>query len=96
MARKTGNSKLSKAPQVFSFTAPTASSVQVVGDFTSWQQRPINLRQNTDGIWRATVELPAGAHRYRFLVDGEWRDDPECLAHTPNPYGSQDAVRQVI
>jgi len=96
MARKTGNNKTGKVPQVFSFTAPTASSVQVVGDFTHWQQRPINLRRDTDGVWRATVELPPGAHHYRFLVDGEWRDDPECHTRTPNPYGGQDAVRQVI
>jgi hypothetical protein len=28
-------------------------------------------------------------------VDGQWRDDPECALHVPNPYGSQDSVRQV-
>lgn len=96
MARKTGSGKPTKVAQVFSFTAPTASSVQLVGDFTHWQQRPINLRRDTDGVWRTTVELASGAHHYRFLVDGQWRDDPECLARTPNPYGSQDAVRQVV
>jgi hypothetical protein len=29
------------------------------------------------------------------MVDGQWRDDPECALHVPNPYGGQDAVRQV-
>lgn len=96
MARKTGNNKPGKVPQVFAFAAPMAASVQLVGDFTHWQQRPISLRKDAEGVWRATVELPPGAHHYRFLVDGEWRDDPECLARTPNPYGGQDAVRQVI
>lgn len=81
--------------QNFSFTAPTARSVQLVGDFTQWQQKPINMQKGADGIWRTTVELSRGAHHYRFLVDGQWRDDPVCIMRTPNPYGSQDAVREV-
>ncbi len=31
----------------------------------------------------------------RFLVDNEWRDDPECTLRVPNPYGSENAVRKV-
>jgi 1,4-alpha-glucan branching enzyme len=82
--------------QTFSFTAPTAMSVQLVGDFSHWKERPINMRKAADGIWRATVALEPGEHHYRFLVDGEWRDDPECVLRVPNPYGTQDAVRQVV
>jgi len=52
-------------------------SVQLVGDFTQWQERPIKLQKGADGVWRATVKLEPGTHHYRFLVDGEWRDDPE-------------------
>lgn len=81
--------------QTFCFSAPTAMSVQLVGDFTHWQQAPINMEKGADGIWRVTVELTPGAHHYRFLVDGQWHDDPECGLHVPNPFGSQDAVRQV-
>jgi 1,4-alpha-glucan branching enzyme len=81
--------------QNFSFTAPAARSVQLVGDFTHWQERPINLHKAPNGIWRTTVELEPGAHHYRFLVDGQWQDDPECALHVPNPFGSRDAVRQV-
>ena len=81
--------------QNFSFAAPTAMSVQLVGDFTHWQQKPINMQKGPDGIWRVTAELEPGAHHYRFLVDGQWRDDPECTLHVPNPYGGHDAVRQV-
>jgi 1,4-alpha-glucan branching enzyme len=81
--------------QTFSFTAPTAMRVQLVGDFTHWQQQPINLYKGQDGIWLTTVELSPGKHHYRFLVDGRWEDDPECTVRAPNPYGSQDAIRQV-
>jgi 1,4-alpha-glucan branching enzyme len=81
--------------QTFRFSAPDAASVLLVGDFTHWQKRGIPMRKGKDGIWAATVELPPGKHTYRFLVDGDWRDDPDCTLRVPNPYGSQDMVRQV-
>lgn len=81
--------------QTFSFTAPAARSVQLVGDFTQWHEKPINLQKSADGVWQTTVELPAGVHHYRFLVDGQWRDDPECTLRAPNPFGSEDMVRKV-
>ncbi len=71
-------------------------SVLLVGDFTQWQQKGIPMRKGPDGIWTATVELAPGKHVYRFIVDGEWRDDPECRLRIANPYGTQDMVRQVV
>jgi 1,4-alpha-glucan branching enzyme len=90
---KSGNGN--ERTQTFSFKAPTAMRVQLAGDFTHWQQRPINMRKGEDGVWRTTVELIPGPHHYRFLVDGRWQDDPECTLRVPNPFGSEDAVRQV-
>jgi 1,4-alpha-glucan branching enzyme len=84
-----------KRKQSFSFVPPTAMTVQLLGDFTQWQQNPINLKKREDGIWRTTVELPPGEHHYRFMVDGHWRDDPECVLRVPNPHGSENMVRRV-
>jgi 1,4-alpha-glucan branching enzyme len=96
MAKKTDSKGGSTGrKQTFAITAPGASSVQLVGDFTRWQERPINLQKGWDGVWRTTVELAPGTHHYRFLVDGEWRDDPECVLREPNPYGGENMVRQV-
>jgi 1,4-alpha-glucan branching enzyme len=81
--------------QTFRFSSPTATSVLLVGDFTHWQQRGIPMQKGKDGIWTATVPLSPGKHTYRFIVDGDWRDDPECKLRVPNPYGTQDMVRQV-
>ena len=39
--------------QAFAFSAPDAVSVQLVGDFTHWQERPINLQKGADGVWRS-------------------------------------------
>jgi len=81
--------------QSFSFLAPTATSVQLVGEFTHWQQKPISMKKGSDGAWHVTVELPPGQHYYRFLVDGQWRDDPECKLNVPNPYGGLNSLREV-
>ncbi|MCX6925704.1 MAG: isoamylase early set domain-containing protein [Verrucomicrobia bacterium] len=81
--------------QTFSLEAPEASAVQLVGDFTSWAEQPINMEKDLEGIWRVTVALGPGRHSYRFIADGVWCDDPECPARESNPYGSQNAVRQV-
>ncbi|HXE42114.1 MAG TPA: glycogen-binding domain-containing protein, partial [Candidatus Baltobacteraceae bacterium] len=67
----------------------------LVGDFTQWQQRPINLQKEADGIWKATVILSPGVHQYRFVVDGQWCDDPACTQRSPNPFGGENMMRQV-
>ena len=96
MARKTRTKGgASGLAQSFSLLAPDALIVQLVGDFTQWQERPIDMQKDGNGIWRATVKLPPGEHHYRFLVDGEWRDDPECTLRAPNPFGSENMTRQV-
>ncbi len=95
MAKKLTKTNPSAVEQTFAFKAPAASSVILLGDFTHWQKNPISLRKQPNGIWRVTVSLAPGEHRYRFLVDGEWRDDPDCKLRIPNPFGSQDSVVQV-
>jgi len=70
--------------------------VQLVGDFTRWQEHPILMRRDGDGNWRVTVELETGVHQYRFLVDGQWRDDPNSPLRVKNPYGTEDSVCRVI
>jgi 1,4-alpha-glucan branching enzyme len=81
--------------QTFHYSAHGANSVLLVGDFTNWQEKPIPLQRRNDGDWTAAVNLPPGQHHYRFIVDGEWHDDPECTVRVPNPFGSEDMVTQV-
>jgi 1,4-alpha-glucan branching enzyme len=81
-----------KQQQTFSFTAPAATSVLLVGDFTHWQEHPVPLRKQAHGAWENTIALLPGKYHYRFIVDGEWRDDPECTLRVNNPFGTQDAV----
>ena len=89
---KNGNKK----KETLLLKAPAAGTVQLVGSFSQWQERPIPMEKDVDGIWRATIEIEPGEYPYRFLVDGQWQDDAECPVHLPNPFGSRDAVRQVV
>ena len=81
--------------QTFYFTAPAAASVLLAGDFTHWEKNALPMRCNKNGVWSVAVALAPGAHAYRFIVDGQWQDDPDCTIRVPNPFGTQDMVRQV-
>ncbi len=85
----------SKSSQDFFYSAPEANSVQLVGDFTHWQREPINLVKGANGVWKTAVALAPGTYHYRFLVDGQWRDDPQCTLRIPNIFGSHNMVREV-
>ena len=84
-----------KVRQEFSFKAPGAQSVLLAGDFTGWQDRAIPLQPQGDGLWKITTTLEPGTHHYRFLVNGDWQDDPACTVRVPNAYGTLNAVRVV-
>jgi 1,4-alpha-glucan branching enzyme len=88
------NPKRKSKAQTFRMMAPGAMSVLLVGDFTQWQRHAIALRKEKGGVWEASVELQPGKHTYRFVVDGEWQDDPDCTVRVPNPFGGQDMVRE--
>jgi 1,4-alpha-glucan branching enzyme len=87
--------KAEKNKETFELDEPNARSVVLVGDFTGWESNPIPLKRQKDGSWRVTVALEPGVHQYRFLVDGEWRDDARCDARQANPFGGVNCVRQV-
>ena len=82
--------------QTFRLNAPEANKVLLAGDFTDWQTKAIPMQKNGDGFWTTIVKLPPGEHNYLFMVDGQWREDPECSLRVPNPYGGKNMVRQVV
>ncbi len=82
-------------PTTFVLHAPEARSVQLAAEFTEWEDQCLEMRSEPSGVWSITVDLPPGWYLYRFIVDGEWEDDPNCYFKIPNPFGSRDAVVQV-
>ena len=79
----------------FTYVDPKAGNVLLAGDFTNWERNAITLKKQKDGSWKTTVPLEPGTHEYRFLVDGQWRDDEQCPARKPNGLGALNCVREV-
>lgn len=84
--------KGSKQKVTFLYEAPAAQSVLLAGDFTGWQQAPVSLKKDKTGTWKKSISLPPGRYEYRLLVDGEWRDDPQCSTRQPNQFGGENCV----
>src|SRR5690349_5198050 len=76
-----GATKMAK-PVNFYCSAPAAQSVHLVGDFNGWNPLAHPMRRQIDGGWFLQVQLTHGAHRYRFLVDGEPVLDPRSTGIT--------------
>jgi predicted carbohydrate-binding protein with CBM48 len=78
----------------FVLAAPSASRVNVVGDFNGWDTGATPLRPvGAAGVWTVEVPLTPGRHEYAFLIDGrEWRPDPTTPRAAADDYGSPNSV----
>jgi 1,4-alpha-glucan branching enzyme len=70
---------------------PKAKKVLLTGDFTQWNAAPIPMPKCKDGF-KVKCKLPPGQHEYKFLVDGEWMDDPGTEQKHQNPFGTYNSV----
>ena len=80
----------------FTLDVSEATTVLLAADFTGWQQKPLVLSRQRTGIWKLAVTLPTGAYQYRFLVDGQWMDDPACKTRCLNEFGGENCVCRVL
>lgn len=80
---------------IFRLEAPEARSVALAGTFNQWQPDATPLKKDQKGTWRAQLTLPRGRHEYRYVVDGEWRDDPRAGDYAPNPFGGLNSILQI-
>ena len=77
----------------FSFHAPTAKTVQLAGDFNDWQLSDgAKLKADGQGGWTTVLRLKPGTYQYRFVVDGQWVEDPANPNMTESPYGGMNSV----
>lgn len=74
---------------------PRAKSVQIAGDFNSWQPQTTALKQLQDGKWELALALAPGKYRYRMVVDGQWQQDPYNEHSELNPFGEYNSILEV-
>ena len=79
----------------FSFSAPEAGYVFLVGDFNAWSTNSHPMKKDKKGAWKTSINLLPGTYQYRFLVDGCWQNDPSCAGCVPNEFGTLNCVMKV-
>lgn len=62
----------------FRLRSPSASTVQVAGDWNNWGKGDAESgevlvglmeKEEKSGLWTVTIDLPPGRYRYRFIID---------------------------
>ena len=74
----------------FVLVAPTARKVAVVGDFNGWDasHAAYQAKHRGGGVWSVTASVPAGHHRYSFIVDDSlWVADPSAPRAIDKDFG---------
>lgn len=71
---------------------PEKKQLSVVGSFTDWQAVPMQ-KIGTTGYWSISLELPAGEHRYSFVIDNEVSmPDPTVAAREKDDFGGVNSI----
>ena len=73
---------------------PDAKEVSIAGSFNGWQPAASPMERFGMGCaqWKVDLHLKPGRYEYRFVVDGNWTDDPFARTFVPNPFGTRNAV----
>jgi 1,4-alpha-glucan branching enzyme len=74
---------------------PAAQQVYVAGSFNGWKPDTTPLMALGNGRWKGDIRLGPGRYEYLFVVDGQWRLDPNARETVQNPFGGQNSVVMV-
>jgi len=81
---------------VVRYRDPGASDVRIAGDFNGWvpdkNVRSLVQAEGVERVWTKILHLPPGTYHYRYVVDGEWREDPDNPQAEPGPVGGRNSV----
>jgi 1,4-alpha-glucan branching enzyme len=92
MAKVEPKKKINRRKITFSFESSDAKEVILMGDFNNWNPKKHPMKKDDNGKWTKAVTLPTGQYEYKFLVDGQWKQDPQNDRICPNNFGSYNNV----
>ncbi len=75
--------------------APGAKEVYLAGEFNNWKLDQNSRMEQNNGSWTKRLNLDCGKYRYRFVIDGNWIEDPSNPLNQLNAYGSRDSLLEV-
>jgi 1,4-alpha-glucan branching enzyme len=88
MEKKKKEKKIKRRRVTFSLDAPNAQVVILMGDFNQWNEKTHPMKKGDDSGWKKFIMVPPGRYEYRFLVDGEWGNDPNNSQVCSNSFGT--------
>jgi 1,4-alpha-glucan branching enzyme len=79
----------------FAYFNPEAREVFVAGTFNDWQSHKTPMVKTGGDQWSTELRLKPGRYEYRFIVDGQWEDDPMAARFVANSFGGLNCVVEV-
>ncbi len=92
MAKVKPKNKIKRRKITFSLESTGAKEVVLMGDFNNWNPKKHPMKQDENGKWTRAVILPPGQYEYKFLVDGQWKEDPRNDKTCTNIFGTHNSV----
>lgn len=92
MPKAKSKQKIKRRRWTFTLDAAEAKEVILMGDFNDWNPKSHPMKKNENGMWNKVVMLTPGDYEYKFLVDGQWREDPLNERVCPNRFGTYNNV----
>jgi chromosome partitioning protein len=98
---RNGASATPGAPRevVVRFKDAAAGDVRIAGDFNGWVPdrgvRSLIASEGQTRVWTKVLTLEPGTYQYRYVVDGEWREDPANPQSAPGPTGQPNSILHV-
>ena len=96
MSAKKSSQKPSRRRISFSFHAPQAKEVFLVGDFNQWDVKKHKMKKGNGGTWEKTVVIKPGTYEYKYIVDGNWQEDPDHSRSLLNSFGTYNNLLTVV
>ncbi len=90
-----GKKSPAKRRVTLSVEAPQAETVLLMGDFNQWNEKKHPMKKGKSGVWEKIIVVQPGRYEYRFLVDGQWRNDPGNARLCPNCFGSNNNILEI-
>ena len=68
-----------------------AQSVYLVGSMNEWNTSSDLMKKQADGTWEIRLKLESGKYSYKYLVDGNWKNDPYNPNLEDDGYGGSNS-----
>lgn len=73
---------------------PDAKEVILTGSFNRWDEQKFKMHQTDDG-WIIALQIKPGEYEYKFIVDGQWMEDPNNPSKRKNEYDGYNSIINV-